>query len=65
MATEKDDNVEVYPAVEPGEDKIYRLAEAAASVIPAGQQMLHSLIASPIQKGWKHGLNKQKKNKKP
>lgn len=50
MTTDKEDNLEVYPVVEPTEDKVYRLVEAATSLIPAGQQMLHSLIASPIQK---------------
>lgn len=50
MTTDKDENVEVYPAVEPTADKAYRLAEAATSLIPAGQSILHSLVSSPIQK---------------
>ena len=39
----------VYPDVEPTGDKIYRLAEAAASLLPAGQVLLSSLISPPIQ----------------
>ncbi len=57
MVIDKGKDVEVYPALEPTEDKVYRLAEAATSVIPAGQQLLHSLISSPIQKrmeAWIH-----------
>lgn len=41
--------VVVYPDVEPEGDKIYRLAEAALSLIPAGQPILHSLISPPVQ----------------
>ncbi|WP_299775527.1 hypothetical protein [uncultured Pseudoteredinibacter sp.] len=42
--------VDVYPDLEPEEDKIYRLAEAVTSLIPAGQVMLHSLISPPVQR---------------
>ena len=44
------DGIEVYPVVEPTGDKIYRITEAIASLVPAGQPILHSLIAPPIQK---------------
>jgi hypothetical protein len=45
-----DENIVVYPPVEPAADKIYRLAEAVTSLIPVGQTVLHSLISSPIQR---------------
>lgn len=50
MASDKDNDIEVYPEVDPTGDKVYRLVETVTSVVPAGQQMLHSLIAPPIQK---------------
>lgn len=50
MTTEKDDSTDVYPVIEPAEDKVYRLAEVVTSLIPTGQAMLHALIAPPIKK---------------
>lgn len=47
--------VEVYPNVEPTVDKLFRVAEAMTSLIPCGQQVLHSLITPPVQartKSW-------------
>jgi len=44
---------EVYPLLEPKEDKIYRLAEAVTSIVPAAQVVLHSLITPPVQKRMK------------
>jgi hypothetical protein len=43
-----DDDTIVFPPVEPAPDKVYRLAEALTSLIPAGQSVLHSLISPPI-----------------
>ncbi|WP_101757324.1 hypothetical protein [Oceanicoccus sp. KOV_DT_Chl] len=43
-------DVDVFPDVEPEGDKVYRLAEAVTSLIPAGQAVLHSLISPPVQK---------------
>ncbi|EHW0642898.1 hypothetical protein K1B32_004474, partial [Vibrio parahaemolyticus] len=40
----------VNPDVEPASDKLYRLAEAAVSIVPTGQTVLHSLISPPIHK---------------
>jgi len=39
----------VYPSVEPEKDKIYRLAEAVASLVPAGTTMLQSIVSPPVQ----------------
>ncbi|MBQ4864800.1 hypothetical protein J8L98_24245 [Pseudoalteromonas sp. MMG013] len=39
----------VYPDIEPREDKLFRVAEVALSLLPAGTQLLHSLISPPIQ----------------
>jgi len=44
-----DDDTTVFPPVEPDSDKVYRIAEALTSFIPAGQSILHSLISPPIQ----------------
>jgi hypothetical protein len=44
------DGTEVYPKLEPVRDKVYRIAEAVSSLVPAGQAVLHSLITPPIQR---------------
>ncbi|MCG8401630.1 MAG: hypothetical protein MJA84_08525 [Firmicutes bacterium] len=43
-------DVDVYPALEPEEDKVYRLVEAIISLIPTGQAILHSVVSPPVQK---------------
>jgi len=58
MSSDEDNDIEVYPAVEPTGDKVYRLVETVTSVVPAGQQMLHSLIAPPIQKRMESWIKK-------
>lgn len=50
MTTDEDNDIEVFPKAEPTGDKVYRLVETVTSAIPTGQQMLHALIASPVQK---------------
>ncbi|EPE2211381.1 hypothetical protein ACSG4G_004665, partial [Vibrio parahaemolyticus] len=50
-------NNEVFPKVEPKEDKLYRVAEAAFSFFPAGLVVLQSLITPPIQKRTEKWIN--------
>ncbi|MGF1807803.1 hypothetical protein L4C31_21440 [Aliivibrio sifiae] len=52
---------EVYPKIEPAEDKVFRLAEVIGSQIPFGQQILTSLFIAPVQKrmeSWIHEVEK-------
>jgi len=57
MSDAKQDE-KVYPDVEPDEDKVYRIAEAVTSLLPAGQVVLHSLIVPPIQKRMEEWIEK-------
>ncbi|MEW9573164.1 hypothetical protein ABQJ54_15510 [Rhodanobacter sp. Si-c] len=49
---------DVFPTVEPASDKIYRLTEAVASLVPAGTTLLQSIVTPPIQKRLEKWINK-------
>lgn len=49
---------DVFPTVEPASDKIYRLTEAVASLVPAGTTLLQSLVTPPIQRRLETWINK-------
>ncbi|ENM3768018.1 hypothetical protein V9R55_003573 [Vibrio cholerae] len=41
---------EVFPAVEPEADKVYRVAETASSMVPFGSAVFKSLVTAPFEK---------------
>ena len=49
---------DVFPIVEPESDKVYRLVEAAASLVPAGTTLLQAIITPPIQKRLEKWIDK-------
>ncbi|EMV0269056.1 hypothetical protein ABF107_004550 [Vibrio parahaemolyticus] len=40
----------VYPTNEPTEDKVYRIAECVASLVPAGSNILNALLTAPYER---------------
>ena len=49
---------DVFPVVEPESDKVYRLVEAAASLVPAGTTLLQAIITPPIQRRLEKWIDK-------
>jgi hypothetical protein len=41
--------ISIDPIIEPSEDKVYRLANAVASIVPTGSNIFQAIFTNPIQ----------------